>query len=256
MAELPGELSEEILRVFLKAYNARRGTKFCLDHKLVKSHDSTCDYHFVDPAGDELKIQVTTPHGDEDFRRANARDSYFFGKLETEIRESGIVGVASIDITLSATPLPFKRKFLDRLVSELLRVISSEALRAQRDIVRLSQRDFSDCSELLGRYFSSLTVKPGGDPGKPPCVNMGNYVAILMQDPVTHVEQSYVRKSDRYGSSAHDLILLIYAGTIPYDDDQLRRMVSALKKEKANFREVWTFCASDSTGWRVDCVKE
>jgi hypothetical protein len=256
MAELPGELSEEILRVFLKAYNARRATKFCLDHKLAESNDSSCDYHFVDPGDGELKIQVTTPHGDEDLRKANARDSYFFGKLDTEIKESGIEGVAAVGITLSATPLPFKRKCLDRLVSELLTVIHSEVLHACQNEARLSPRDLCDRSKLLGRYFSSLRFKPGGEPAKPPCLILSPYKAILVQDPVTHVGQTYLRKSGRYGSSAHDLILLIYAGTIPYDDDQLKRMVSTLKKETSILREVWTFCAANSTGWRVDCVKE
>lgn len=255
MAELSDELSEGILRDFLTAYNSRRGTKFSLDHRLAKSDDASCDFHFADPSDGELKVQITTPHGDEDLRKANARDSYFFEKLETGIKQSRIAGVRFVGITLSDAPLPYKREHLDSLVSKLLPIISSKVLAARRS-AELSQWDLSARSELLGRYFSNLSVEPGGDPGKPPCLILCPHVATGIPDPVTQVKQSYVRKSDRYRSSAHDLILLIYAGTIPYDADQVGRMRSVLKPNLGHFREVWVFCGADPTGWRVDCIKE
>jgi len=253
MAELPDKLSNGILRAFLKAYNARRGTKFSLDHLLAKSNDASCDYHFVDPNDGELKVQLTTPHGAADFRKAIARDHAFFEKLDMAIKVSGVGGVC---ITLSDTPLPYNKKQLDNLASELLLIINSQTPAAGTMVVELSQRDLCAHSQLVGRHFSSVEIVASGDPTTPPWLILCPYKASGVPDPVTQVEQSYVRKSEKYRSSAHDLILLIYSGTIPYDADQVVRMRSTLEPHLRHFREVWTFCPADSTDWRVDCIKE
>jgi hypothetical protein len=253
MSELSDELGKAILRAFLKAYNAERDASFSLDHLLAKSNDASCDYHFVDPGDGELKVQVTTPHGDADFRKAIARDHAFLEKLDMAIKGFRVGGVC---ITLSGTPLPYNKKQQDALVSQTRQVIISERPVVHHRTTVLERLDLCARSKLLGRYFSSVEIVASGDAAAPPWLILCPHEASGMPDPVTQVEQSYVRKSDKYRSSAHDLILLIYSGTIPHDTDQVIRMRSVLKPHLRHFRDVWAFCPVDSTDWRVDCIKE
>jgi hypothetical protein len=252
MAELTTEQRNVLLRAFLQEYNIKRSTNFSLDHLCDNAIDASCDYHLIDPNDGELKIQLTTPPGESGYRKVYNQERKFPSGLKTVLTESGLRGIG---VLLSYLSLPQKKNEQKNLISELALVISSlsSSLKSLSYTI-LSRQDLCGHAKSLGRHFVSLEIIGLPNKDATPMVLMVSNCSRV-PDPAVQVEESYFKKLNRYGNSAHDLILLIYFAMNPYDADEINSMISALSPFSCQFREVWTLCNVHSDTPKIDCIK-
>lgn len=254
MAELTDMQFQRIGPIFLDAYNKHWGTDFSLNQRVQPENNSE-DYHFRNSQDGDLKIQWTTPPGDAHEKRAVVIASHFFSDLEKRLLVHGFKGLM---ILLTYKDIPNSKSERTKLIDNLYRLLENarESMGDDTKELKIAASRLLTYSQFAVKYITDIEIVTNPDPNAKLFVGLAYYMASGVPLSSRRAEEALSHKMERYGVSAHDLVLVIHFDMDAYDEDEVEHMRQALAPHPDCFRQVWTIRDAIITGQRVDCVKE
>jgi len=247
-AEMSQDEQEWILPLFLAEYNAQHKTSFEFKHK-CEHPDRSCDYYFRSPKDGELKTQWTKAGT---YDKENGNERVFLKQEHTVIRalkeavKSRDHRGYKVDITLQRVP---NSEAETRQLVNCVMFLLNEKTPCEPDpnLTLCYEFDRTDMEKLATLQVDRLAIYRIADSDSPTGIVCSSALAEAAPAGEKRAQDALVKKIKRYGSSGHDLVIVIHFDFEPYMKDEIEKLKADLANETLVFKEIWTFCEWTST---------
>ena len=259
MAELPAEIRDRVLTIFLREYNQTHNSNYLFESEEPED-DRSCDYRCIDESQsrEPLKIQHTLAAGNSYIERARPSqvDRIVHDYVIQNLRRQDHRGYS---ISINIDNPPRGREEVARLGDKILDCIESKAIEAldprHKRIFKYSRMDFNDFIQPIKEYVSDFEIETLPNPKMKTVVSWSSaHENDRYFGPEQMVLAAIARKS-KLGPSAKDLVLLITFDLFPYDPDiYIPEIRDNLRGQETLFKEIWLVNASAPSCDRADKV--
>lgn len=232
MAELVGLARAAFLEAFLPAYNTAHGARYSGEPDEVEHTDWDYRWRGVERNEPPLLVQHTRAHSNVELERRKPAiaSKWNYDELQAPLLADGLRGYK---VSLQVRALPWNRTEREAMGTAIrdtiLRALAVPLAEGEhRSLPPYESTTGSAEIEIAndGGGLSGISVRgPGFE------FDEGNTAARAVL--------ALRKKQARLGPQPSEVVLAIFFDITPYDDSDVAAMVSDLRGESINFREVW-----------------